>query len=252
MSVSLDGHRDRMRERVENIGPEDIRSQELIEFLLYYAVPRRDTKQMAFDLLKKFGSLEGLMQADEKSIAKVEGIGSRTAHWLGLIGNLTGLYSISRGINRHSMGNFARSGAFLERLFIGADYNQVWQCNLNEAARFISAGKMSDHASWAESEYLRDGLEYAISAHASNVIIGQYSPDPGADFEEYDVTMTKAYAVTLAAADIQLMDHVLICPGGMKSMFAEGKLDHVERLPGSLGLMENYLMEDMASGDDDE
>ena len=67
----------------------------------------------------------------------------------------------------------------------------------------------------------------------------------------FDVTMTKAYAVTLAAADIQLMDHVLVSPGGMKSMFAEGKLDHIERLPGSFSLMENYLHEDIAPDEEE-
>lgn len=249
MKVSLDGHRDRMRERIENIGTEDIRSQELMELLLYYAVPRKDTKQMAFDLLSHFGSLEEILKADESALRQVPGIGVRIARWIRLLGDITGIYAAGRGLDRHRMNNLERSQAFLKRLFDGAEYHEVWQCCLNSAGRFISASKIADNASWGESEYLREALEDAIAAKASNVVIGQYSPALGAHFEEYDKRLTRAYAVTLAAADIQLMDHVLICPDGVQSMFQLGELDRIKCLPGSAFLRENYLLDDL---DDEE
>ena len=55
--------------------------------------------------------------------------------------------------------------------------------------------------------------------------------------------------MTLAAADIQLMDHVLICPDDAQSMFQMGELDRIKCLPGSAFLRENYLNEDF---DDEE
>ena len=58
-----------MRGRAEQMDKEDIRSQDIVELLLYYALPRRDTKDLAVALMEKFGSLEAILNADAKDIA---------------------------------------------------------------------------------------------------------------------------------------------------------------------------------------
>lgn len=250
MKVSLDGHRERMRERLENIGATDVRSQELMEFLLYQAVPQKDTKQLAADLLEQLGSVEGVLRSDEQALRKVPGINGRIVKWLRLVGNITGIYSAGRGIDRHRMNNLRRTQAYFTRFFQGCTYHEMWQCCLTAGGRFISAAKIAANASWGEGEYLRDALDDAITARAVGVVLGRYSPQPGAQFGEYDIERTRAYAVTLAAANVQLMDHVLICPDGVRSLYHEGGLDRIKSVPGAGALRENYLNEDIYPEDD--
>ena len=241
MSVSVDGHRKRMRDRVEFIGPEEMRPQDLMEFLLYYSLPRRDTKKQAFDMIERFGSIRGVLEADEDELIKVDGIGRRTARWLKTLGNMVEAYAQLRASDRRRIENILGAEAYFREFFKGATYREVWQCSLNNGGTLLSVSRIADNSAWAESGYLREALAGAIFSRASSVVIGQFCPKPGAEFEEYDVHNTVDYAMTLYASGIQLLDHVLICPDGTKSMFASGLLDGIRQLPGEKTLQENYL-----------
>jgi DNA repair protein RadC len=244
MKISVEGHRQRLRDRVERMGADDMRPQDLMELLLYYALPRRDTKQQAFDIIEKFGSVRGVLTADEKELAQVEGVGGRTAHWLRILGELSDAYAGLQHTDRQRIDNVLRAQTYFRRFFEKCDYPEVWQCSLNTGGRLLSSGCVADNASWAESEYLREALSQAITSRAHSVVIGQFSARPGADFEEYDIKSTLKYAVTLSAAGIQLLDHMLICPDGVRSMFAMGLLDKAHCLTGINTLRENYLSTD--------
>lgn len=243
MNVSVDGHLRRLRERVERMGAEGSRPQDLMELLLYYALPRRDTKEQAFAIMERFGSIRGVLEAKESELAAVEGVGRRTAHWLRLLSEATNAYSDIESEDRQRVNNVYRAQMYFSGFFEKCDYPEVWQCSLNTGGRLLSTAMMANNASWAESEYLREALAEAITSRAHSVVIGQFSLIPGAQFEDYDVKNTTRYAVTLAAAGIQLLDHMLICPDGVRSMFALGLMERAHGMTGVNTLRENYLAE---------
>ena len=65
------GHRDRMRERLLANGPEGFADHELLEMLLYYAIPRRDTNETAHQLIEECGSLSAVLEAAPEKLARV-------------------------------------------------------------------------------------------------------------------------------------------------------------------------------------
>ncbi len=73
-----DGHRQRMFEKLLN-SPESFAEHELVEILLYYSIPRRNTNEQAHRLLKTFGGIKGLFEASYNQLTSVEGIGRNTA-----------------------------------------------------------------------------------------------------------------------------------------------------------------------------
>lgn len=79
------GHRSRMRRRFLETGLEGFQDHEVLEFLLFYAVPRRNVNQMAHMLLERFGTLAGALDASEEELQTVPGIGPRVANFLKLI-----------------------------------------------------------------------------------------------------------------------------------------------------------------------
>lgn len=76
-----EGHRQRMLHRLET-GEESLREHELLEILLFNAIPRRNTNEIAHRLLSAFGSLDGVFNASFQELQTVEGVGAETAAYL--------------------------------------------------------------------------------------------------------------------------------------------------------------------------
>lgn len=83
------GHRSRMRKRFLATGLEGFQDHEVLEFLLYYAIPRRDVNETAHLLLNRFGTLSGVLDAPVEELCTVPGVGPGTAHFLNLIPQVT-------------------------------------------------------------------------------------------------------------------------------------------------------------------
>ncbi len=83
------GHRSRMRKRFLATGLEGFQDHEVLEFLLYYAIPRRDVNETAHLLLNRFGTLSAVLDAPVEDLCSVPGVGPGTAHFLNLIPQVT-------------------------------------------------------------------------------------------------------------------------------------------------------------------
>ncbi len=83
------GHRSRMRKRFLATGLEGFQDHEVLEFLLYYAIPRRDVNETAHLLLNRFGTLSAVLDAPAEALCTVPGVGPGTAHFLNLIPQIT-------------------------------------------------------------------------------------------------------------------------------------------------------------------
>ena len=79
------GHRARVRQRFLTSGLDAFQDHEVLEFLLFYAVPRRDVNEMAHMLIDRFGSLSGVLDASEEELCTIPGVGPHIAHFLNLI-----------------------------------------------------------------------------------------------------------------------------------------------------------------------
>ena len=74
-----DGHREKMRQRFLRTGLDGFADHEVLELLLYYAIPRRDTNPIAHALMERYGSLAGVFSAPVEDLQKVKGIGEQAA-----------------------------------------------------------------------------------------------------------------------------------------------------------------------------
>ena len=91
-----DGHRARMKLQMMEHGLDTMNDHEVLELLLYYAIPRRDTNELAHRLLEHFGSLAGVFEASPRDLQSVPGVGQHAACLLHLIPQVNRRYLISR------------------------------------------------------------------------------------------------------------------------------------------------------------
>ena len=90
------GHRARLRKRFFEEGLDAFEDHQVIELLLFYAIPRRDTNEIAHLLLRRYGSFSGVLEADPVDLAQTKGIGQAAATLLSIIPSLTRRYSLDR------------------------------------------------------------------------------------------------------------------------------------------------------------
>ena len=86
--INRQQHRERVRKAYLNNSFESMPDSNVLEMVLFYAIPRKDVKDVSYALINRFGSLEGVLSADIKELVKVEGVGENTAILINLIHNI--------------------------------------------------------------------------------------------------------------------------------------------------------------------
>ena len=93
-TVSHEGHRQRLKNRFLNDGLSGFEKHNILELLLFYSIPQKDTNDIAHELLKTFGSLKGVFEADFSELMKVKGIKENSATLLKLIPEVARQYML--------------------------------------------------------------------------------------------------------------------------------------------------------------
>ena len=112
-----EGHRNRLKKRFAEHGLGSFTDIEAIELLLFYALPRRDTNELAHRLLRNLGSLRAVMEADATVLAKVPGIGENAAQLIRLVAELNRRYLLSARGTKKIISNSREAGEYLLPLF---------------------------------------------------------------------------------------------------------------------------------------
>lgn len=217
-SAAHAGHRERMRHRAEMDGAEALRPHELIELLLFYAIPRRDVNVLAHELVRRFGGVRGVLTADEAALSAVPGVGARAARLLARVGEVCAAYADLRAEDRPLLGNLRAFRTFACRYRPFVDGEQTWQFCLSYEGRLLLARPIAPGRAWAEGEYLRGALDDALSSHAYSALLAQFVDDPQPVPNEYDREHTPRYARTLFQVEVALLDHLLVGSEGVYSM----------------------------------
>ena len=118
-NISHEGHRQRMRARVEQYGLESLAPHEALEYLLYITNARRDTNGIAHALLERFGSFAGVLEASEEELCRVPGVGPASARMLHLLPEVSRYYEHSRTSTEGALTTTERLAAYLKPRFAG-------------------------------------------------------------------------------------------------------------------------------------
>lgn len=209
-----DGHRERMRERFEQFGGNGFTDHELLEMLLYYAYPRRDTNEKAHEILNEFGgSVTRLFNSDTESIINMCGISRNAAVLIGIIGELSRRMSIEKWNKNvvldktHISGEYALSylnNLSVEKLYIVCLNNSMAVIKCVEAA----GGNV-------EAVYLdvRKIIEIAINAKATNIIVMHNHPSGNPRPSYADINFTQTCFKALSIINVDLKDHIIVGGG---------------------------------------
>ena len=215
-----EGHRQRLKARFRAEGLDDFSEVQVLELLLFYAVPRRDTNPMAHELLDRFGTLAQVMETPVEELEKV--VGPSAATLLSLMTALTRYYMVSRSGQATILSSTEECGDYLLSRFLGRRNETVFVLCLDAKCKVLGCREMGEGSVNSASVPIRRIVETALSLNATSVVLAHNHPSglaiPSAD----DVQTTRRLAVALDAVDILLADHFVVADDEYVSLAQSG------------------------------
>lgn len=206
-------HRERVRNDFLLHGLEDYEPHRVLELLLFYAIPRKDTKQIAYRLIQEFGSLKGVFDAPIELIEKVEGLSTSSAILIKMIPQLAKrYYTESLKVNKALNSPDLLFEYFYPR-FIGENTEALYLLTLDSKRRAVKCKKIATGVSTTEIDVCVNRVlkEIAVSEH-SVFVIAHNHPDMEDPIvpSHSDERFTRTLATTLRQLDKKLYDHIII------------------------------------------
>ncbi len=219
------GHRERLRRRFDQEGLNGFAPHEVLELLLTYAIPRVDTNGLAHALIRRFGSLGGVLEASKAELTQVEGIGNRAATLITLMVPILRLYQQEKLKPRLCLGNYGDLAAYCRTLFLGAGVEQFYVLCLDAKLNLLSAVLLSQGTPSEVSVQPRMVVQELIRRNAMGAVICHNHPSGSVTPSYEDVRITQETQHILESMGMRLYDHIVISGNKDYSFNAHHLLD---------------------------
>ena len=205
-----DGHRQRLKNRFLSSSLEGFEPHQILELLLFFAIPRQDTNEIAHALIDKFGSLSGVFDASFDDLIKVTGIKENAATLIKLIPQISRAYMVDSVPPEKIFDHADKIGRFFVSKYIGETNEVVYAMFLNNAFEHLGTMKIHEGSINSASINTRAILEKAIACKATTVVLAHNHPSglPFPSMEDMDTTI--ALHSTLESIGIGLIEHFLV------------------------------------------
>ncbi len=217
------GHRSRLRARLLKAGREAFADHELLELLLTYSIPRRDTKALAKRLLKQFRSFRAILDQPRERLMEVEELGPETATYLLAIREFVVRY-LEQGVEEQRTISAPEDVAEFVRVHLGATPRECLMilC-VNDANRLVHHATVQQGTVNRAPFYPREIMKAALLHSATGLIMVHNHPSGDPAPSEKDHKITCRVQELAAEFDIRVLDHLIVTPQHVLSL-KTGKL----------------------------
>jgi DNA repair protein RadC len=218
------GHRERLKDRFERTGIAGLQDYEVLELLLFYALPRKDVKPLAKDLMRQFGSLKGVLDAGHEALKGVPGIGRHAALLFRLVRDLGSLYLQKRAEEKDQISSTRELIDYCLSSMGGLKDEHFAVIYLNARNRIIQVETIQEGIVNQAVVYPRKVLEKALKHKASAIILVHNHPSGHVRPSDADIRLTRVLQDAARVMDIVLHDHLIVGENRFFSFREEGIL----------------------------
>lgn len=204
-----EGHRDRMRNKYIDKGIDVFEQHEILEMLLFYAVPRKNTNGIAHELLEACGSLSAVFDAPVEILMK-HGVSFNAAVLLHMIPDLSRAYLTDKFDNEQKKITNENIGEKMIRCFAGRMEECVYALFMDAKGKEIYCGLISKGSVNLAPIYSKELVSIAARCNAVTAIIAHNHPSGIAFPSKADIEVTKVIADALNAVGVKLVDHIIV------------------------------------------
>ena len=217
-----DGHRERLRARFAEHGLDSFNELNALELLLCYAIPRRDTNEIAHRLLDAFGSLSGVFQASMQELTSVPGIGENAATLILMVPQIVKKAHVSKAKETKIIRNSTDAGNYLLPYFLNEPDEIVMMLCLDNKRAVICCREMGRGVVNCVDANIRRMVETALKVKTTTVIIAHNHPNGVALPSREDDNFTRTLYRSLGLLGITLEDHIIVANDEFVSLADSG------------------------------
>jgi len=212
------GHRDRLRDRFSQAGPDALADYELLELLLFRTIPRADTKPVAKALLQRFGSLPEVLGAPVPLLREVSGVGETVALDLKIVFATMQRAMKSEIRGREVLSSWQQVLDYCKAAMAYEEREQFRILFLDKKNTLIADEVQHVGTVDHTMAYPREVLRRALALSATAVILLHNHPSGDPTPSRADIDMTKAIIEALKPSGVTVHDHIIIGKKGFASM----------------------------------
>lgn len=218
------GHRERLKERFNTSKGSALADYEMLELLLTYAIPRKDTKPIAKDLMTKFGSFADVMRADIKDLCAVKGIGESIATYIQVIAATNLRSKKDKVVGKKIMRDRLDLLDYLYAKIADLKHEEFHVMYL-DAKNNVVADDMLFRGTVNESAvYPREIVKEALNKAATSLVLVHNHPSGNPEPSLADERVTMEIVAAAAAVGITVHDHLIIGMDRHYSFYDHGKM----------------------------
>lgn len=216
------GHRSRLRKRLAEGGPDALLDHELIEYLLALAIPRRDTKPLAYELLREFGGIGGLLTAAPEELARIKGMGETSVAAI-KIAQAAALRLLRAEVaERPVLSNWQAVLDYLRADMAHHGNERVRVLHLNTRNMLIRDELMNEGSIDEAPVYVREVIRRAIDLKSASIILVHNHPSGDPSPSRADIDLTRAVVEAGKKMGIAVHDHIIVGTTGFVSLRGQG------------------------------
>lgn len=216
------GHRARMKKKLREQGIDAFEPHEVLEILLYYAIPQRNTNDIAKNLIDLYGSLSAVLDASLDSL-KNAGLTEHQALYLKLFPGVTRLYMTDKYENPEKTLNFGNIPGLILNKFIGFEETEnVFLLLMDKKGKEVYSGMIAHGDFDSATISIRQIVELAINYGATSVVLAHSHPSGIALPSKEDVLTTRDLKDALRLVNVILLDHFIVADHDCVSMAESG------------------------------
>lgn len=221
-------HRKRVKDKFLEFGLESMYPHEILEILLYYSVPREDTNPIAHTLIKEFGSLSAVLDADYNDLLKIKGLGPHSAMLLKLVPEICKKYGQDKLSQFADCKNHNSTVEFLKAHLSLLNHEEFHLLCLTSDLKLLKHIKLFSGTVNSAAVNLRKLTEEILKYDTAGVIIAHNHPSKNLQPSVDDDEITEKILNSLNYLNIQLLDHIIIAGDKAYSYYATNKLGNIK------------------------
>lgn len=229
MSDANDGHRERLRRKFIEHGLDKFTDEEIVELLLTFGTPRRDCKQMARQIMARFGSFRSALEAESAELMEISGVGPNNAFGIKFIHHITRKFLREKMMGAPYLQSSEAALEYLDHSMKSVDHEVFKVIYLNPNSEIINEETIAVGTAVEVPVSPRQIVERAVKHGAASVVLAHNHPGGEGEPSAEDKSFTRETAFVCGMMGLRLMDHLIVSPRGNYSFSLEGELAEYER-----------------------